>query len=207
MRLSLTMKQPWELNKALTSYRIKQLASLMREVRDLVIDLHDDGLGDSARSSGLRAYECCRNQIIRASSNNDEWPWLGIVKDDGKFTFSIESVPVRLYRGKPNSPEERRLIPCVEAVRQMNLLPVEVSAEASTLWFFAIEVDEFRYVERVTFTGYVNGAQVSCWEIPLDQKVPALSIIGVERPEPVLTQKASVSIKKKERKAQNDGLS
>lgn len=201
------MNQPWELNPALTSDRIKQLASLIREVRDSVVDLHDEVLGDSARSTGLRAYECCRNQIIRASKNNDEWKWLGIVKDDGRFTFSIDSVPVRLYRGKPSCPEERRLIPCIEALSQMSLLPVDVGDAASILWFFAIEVDEFRYVESVTFTGYLDGTQVSCWEIPLDEKVPAFNTVDVERPEPVVTQKASVSIKKKEKKAQNDGPS
>ncbi|VUT00587.1 hypothetical protein SB6408_01918 [Klebsiella spallanzanii] len=94
-----TMKQPWELNPALTIERLKQLASLIRNVRDDVIDLHNEELGDSARSTGLRAYECCRTRIIRAATQHEEWPWLGIVKDDGKFTFSIDSVPVRLYRG------------------------------------------------------------------------------------------------------------
>ncbi|MGS0725250.1 hypothetical protein ACVBKF_03610 [Shewanella sp. 0m-11] len=199
------MKQPWELNPALTKNRIKQLASLMREVRDSVVDLHDDTLGDSARSTGLRAYECCRNQIIRASKNDNDWVWLGIVKGDGKFTFSIDSVPVRLYRGTPSGPEERRLIPCIEAISQMSLLPVEVGEASAVLWFFAIEVDELRYVERVTFTGYLDGTQVSCWEIPLDEKVSAFHTINTELPEAVVTQKASVSIKIKEKKAQNDG--
>ncbi|WP_217702279.1 peroxidase [Vibrio hepatarius] len=201
------MKQPWELNPALSQDRIKQLASLMREVRDSVIDLHDDVLGDSARSTGLRAYECCRNQIIRASKDQHDWAWLGVVKDDGRFTFSIESVPVRLYRGKPSCPEERRLIPCIEALSQMSLLDAEVGKAASILWFFAIEVDELRYVERVTFTGFLDGVQVSCWEIPLDEKVSALSSVDVELPEPVVTQKASVSIKAKENKAPKDGAS
>lgn len=199
------MKQPWELNPALKSNRLSELASLIREVRDSVIDLHDDVLGDSARSTGLRAYECCRNKIIRASDDNDLWPWLGIVKEDGKFTFSIDSVPVRLYRGVPSSPEERRLIPCVEALSQMSLLLDDVGNAASVIWFFAIEVDEFRYVDRVTFTGFLDGAQVSCWEIPLDEKVPAFGSVDSLLPEPVVTQKASVSIKTREKRDQNNG--
>ncbi|WP_255556965.1 hypothetical protein [Sodalis sp. dw_96] len=198
------MKQPWELNPALTLEHLKQLASLIRDVRDDVVDRHDEDLGDSARSTGLRAYECCRMRIIRASTKNKEWPWLGIVKDDGRFTFSIDSVPVRLYRGGPSRPEERRLIPCVEALSQMTLLPAEVGEAASILWFFAIEVDEFRYVERVTFTGFSDGVQVSCWEIPLDERVSAFSLTDAELPEPVKTQKASVSVKKKDKKAEND---
>lgn len=54
------MKQPWELNPELTQERLKKLASLIRDVRDDVVDRHDDDLGDSARATGMRAYECCR---------------------------------------------------------------------------------------------------------------------------------------------------
>lgn len=200
------MKQPWELNPVLTSERLKQLASLIRNIRDDVVDRHDEELGDSARATGLRAYECCRTRIIRTSIKNEDnkWSWLGIIKKDGRFTFSIESVPVRLYRGGANRPEERRLIPCVEALRQMSLLPAEVGNAASILWFYAIEVDELRYVERVTFTGFLEGVQVSCWEIPLDERVPAFSSIDAELPEPVKTQKAPISVKRKDKKAEND---
>ncbi|MEB5973929.1 hypothetical protein MXF20_17800 [Pantoea dispersa] len=137
-----------------------------------------------------------------------DWPWLGIVKKDGKFTFSIESVPIRfirLYRGKPSSPEERRLIPSIEALSQMSLLEPEIGNVASDLWFFAIEVDEFRYVERVTFSGFLDGTQVSCWEIPLDERVAAISLFEADLPEPIKIEKASVFLKKKVKKAENDG--
>ncbi|MBN6340005.1 peroxidase, partial [Escherichia coli] len=43
----------------------------------------------------------------------------------------------------------------------MSLLPVEVGNAASVIWFFAVEVDDLRYVERVTFTGFLEGVQVS----------------------------------------------
>ncbi|WJT03287.1 hypothetical protein OCT50_00360 [Leclercia adecarboxylata] len=198
------MRQPWELNPSLTSDRLKRLASLIRDVRDDVIDRHDEDLGDSARSTGMRAYECSRTRIIRAAMRQRDWPWLGIVKKDGRFTFSIESVPIRLYRGKPSSPEERRLIPSIEALSQMSLLEPEIGNIASALWFFAIEVDEFRYVERVTFSGFLDGAQVSCWEIPLDERVAALGLLEADLPEPIKIEKASVFVKKKVKKAEND---
>lgn len=198
------MKQPWQLNPALKPERLKQLASLIRNVRDEVIDLHDEELGDSARSTGLRAYECCRTRIIRTSTTTNELPWLGILRDDGRFTFSIDSVPVRFYKGNPTTPEERRLIPCPEATRQMTLLSPDIGSTANIVWFFAVEVDEFRYVEHVTFTGFLEGTQVSCWEIPLDEKVSAFNTISEDRPEPVKTQKASISIKKKEQKITNN---
>jgi hypothetical protein len=193
------MKQPWDVNPALTTDRLKQLASFIREVRDSVVDLHNEELGDSARSLGLRAYECVRTRIIRAS-NDPEWSWLKVLRDDGRFTFSIANVPVRFYRGKPDSPEERRLIPCIEASRQMSLLSEDVGNDvASVIWFFAVELDELRYVERVSFTGFYNGAQVAYWEIPLDEKVMPLSLVDSALPAPSYTQKASVSVKVKKK--------
>ena len=199
------MMQPWELNSVLTADRLKQLASLIRDGRDDVIDRHDDEIGDTARSTGMRAYECSRSRIIRAVKDGKNWPWLGIVKPDGRFTFSIQSVPVRLYRGKPSCPEERRLIPSIEALRQMSCLEPEVGDVAAVLWFFAIELDEMRYVERVTFVGFLEGQQISCWEIPLDERVVAFGPAMSELPQPVETKKASVSVKKKDKKAENDG--
>lgn len=199
------MMQPWELNSVLTADRLKQLASLIRDVRDDVIDRHDDEIGDTARSTGMRTYECSRSRIIRAVKDGKNWPWLGIVKPDGRFTFSIQSVPVRLYRGKPSCPEERRLIPSIEALRQMSCLEPEVGDVAAVLWFFAIELDEMRYVERVTFVGFLEGQQISCWEIPLDERVVAFGPAMSELPQPVETKKASVSVKKKDKKAENDG--
>lgn len=189
------MKKPWELNSALIPEHLKQLASLIRNIRDEVIDKEDQNLGDTARSTGLRAYECCRTQIIRAAKDRNKWSWLGIVTDDGRFTFSINSVPIRLYRGRPSNPQERRLIPSIEALQQMSLLPIEDNTIASILWFFAVEVDNMHYVERISLTGFSNGMQISLWEIPLDEKVSAFSTVDDELPEPIKIEKAKVSIK------------
>ncbi|AYH50164.1 peroxidase [Dickeya fangzhongdai] len=86
----------------------------------------------------------------------------------------------------------------------MSLLEAEIGNIASVLWFFAIEVDESRYVERVTFSGFLDGVQVSCWEIPLDERVAAVGLLEVDLPEPIKIEKATVSVKKKVKKAEND---
>ncbi|WP_345853380.1 hypothetical protein [Shewanella algae] len=201
------MKRPWELNPLLSKEKLKKLAGLLYEVRNSVVDLHDGDLGDTARGTGLRAYECCRTNILRASASKGEWSWLGIIKPDGRFTFSIDSVPVRFYRGSPDNPQERRMIPCEAAMCQMELLSADIGDIASIQWFIAIEVDENRYAERVTFTGYDNGMQVSCWEVPLDVKPTALAGVTEQLPEPVKIKKARVSVKRKDKNkdAQNDG--
>ncbi|MDF2403221.1 peroxidase [Aeromonas sp. 5HA1] len=85
----------------------------------------------------------------------------------------------------------------------MSLLPPEIGDAATVLWFFAIEVDEFRYVERVTFSGFQNGVQISIWEISLDERVPALGLINEVLPEPIKIDKASISIKRKIKKVED----
>ncbi|PST65513.1 peroxidase [Shewanella algae] len=89
----------------------------------------------------------------------------------------------------------------------MELLSADIGDIASIQWFIAIEVDENRYAERVTFTGYDNGMQVSCWEVPLDVKPTALAGVTEQLPEPVKIKKARVSVKRKDKNkdAQNDG--
>jgi hypothetical protein len=191
------MQDPWDIAPGLTPERIKQIASLIRSVRDDVVDLHDVELGDTARSTGLRAYECCRQQIIWATLDTDNYPWLGMIKDDGRFTFSIDGVPVRMYRGSPNSPGKRRQIACPEAHRQMTFLFEDIGESSYIRWLFAVEVDSDRYVERITFTGYLNEEQVSSYEVPLEHTVPVLTKIKDALPEPIKLNKAKVSVKKK----------
>lgn len=198
------MKKPWEINPNLNQESLKKLAGLIREIRDEVTDLHNFDLGDTLRSTGLRAYECVRTHIIRASRDDNKWSELDVVKPDGKFTFSINSVPIRLYRGTPSSPEEKRLIPCCEALNQMNFLYEEVGDYANTIWFFAIELDGSRYVDKVTFTGFLNDAQICCWEVPLDAMVPILTEVNVDSPAPIKLTKATAKIKIRKDKISNE---
>ncbi len=191
------MQDPWAINPELTPERLKQLAGLIRSVRDDVIDLHDEELGDTPRSTGLRAYECCRQHIIRASLDNELWSWLSILKSDGRFTFSIGGVPARMYRGSPNAPGTRRQIACAEAHRQMTFLFEDIGETSYIRWLFAVEVDRERYVEKVTFTGYLNEEQVSCYVIPLEEVVPVLNSIDAEVPQAARLDKAKVTVKRK----------
>ncbi len=191
------MKQPWELNPKLSVEHLTEVANFIKNIRNDVIDLHDHQLGDSAKGTGLRAYECIRVRLIREAAKKDQWPWLGILKPDGRFTFSINSVPIRMYRGRPETPFERRLIPCGEAVRQSHFLFEEVGEAALIRWFFVVEVDESKYVERISVTGFLNGQQVSCWEVPLNARVPVIAPVSDSLPQPAKQEKAKARIKRK----------
>lgn len=195
------VKKPWEVIPNLQFDALKAVAALIRDTRDDVITLHDQDLGDTVKGTGLRAYECCRTKIIEAALHNSDMPWLGIIEPDGRFTFSINSVPVRFYRGSPNSPTERRLIPCPQALSQMELLNEEVGDASRILWFLAIETNQERYVDKVTFVGYYNDVQVSAVEIPLDGGAPVLAEVHDNKPSPIKVGKAKVTVKSHDKKA------
>jgi len=196
------MKQPWEHNPALDRDKIIALASLIKDTRNNVAQLHDGDLGDTEKGTGLRVYECCRTKINNAATDNLEWPFLGIIKSDGRFTFSIDSVPIRLYKGSPNSPLEKRLIPCAEAINQMNFLFDEVGDSSAIIWLFAIETNESRGVDKISLTGYYEGSQVSCYEVPLNKRVPSLGAIDKALPSPTGVKRVSINIKKDKQRKQ-----
>lgn len=191
----LTPKMPWELNPALEKQHLITVAKFIAEVRNSVVDLHDEDLGDTNQSLGFRAYECCRSRINNAVLVEKIWPFLSIVRKGGKFTFAIGKTPVRFYKGSPSCIEERRQIPCSEAVKQMSLLELDNPDYSRIIWYFVVETDQFKYAESVTFAGYLDGAQVSAYEIPLDGLVPLLSTISTSNNEDDVIDK-SVKIPK-----------
>ncbi|GAK85876.1 hypothetical protein JCM19238_3466 [Vibrio ponticus] len=79
----------------------------------------------------------------------------------------------------------------------MTFLFEDIGESSYIRWLFAVEVDSDRYVERITFTGYLNEEQVSAYEVPLEQSVPVLGKVTEALPEPAKLNKAKVSVKKK----------
>jgi hypothetical protein len=192
------MQKPWELNPKLKDNYLIQIAQFIDEVRASVVEHHNEELGDTNRVLGYRAYECCRSRIIKAAGSQ-EMPWLGIVNEDYRFTFSIEGVPMRFYRGIPESPEERRLIPSIESRHQMSLLPVSTEI-ANILWFFVVETDEFKQVDKVTFTGFnLYNELVSLWEVPLNEKVKVQPYVVTKAPEAIVQQPVTLAVKSKKK--------
>jgi hypothetical protein len=173
------------------------MAQFIADVRAEVVDRHDPNLlGDTVRGLGFRAYECCRNRIIKAAAHG-AMPWLSIMTAEHRFTFGINGVPIRFYRGSPTSPEERRLQSSIEARQQMSLLPVDASS-ATLLWFFVIEIDENKYTDRVVFCAFCEETreQVCYWEVPLRSKVTSVPVEVTPKASPVKKRAVVLSVKK-----------
>jgi len=191
---------PWEINPNLDKDKIIELAKLIVDVRGEVIDLHDEALGDTRLSLGMRAYECCRSRII-AESKIETWDWLGILTPTGRFTFLIDGVPVRFVRNDPNQLPSEKLIPSEETLMQMDMFASE-SRYATTRWFFVIDTFYKTAADNIYFVGYNDiGDIISQWDIPLEKHATPLVIIDNNFPAKKEIPKAPISIKTIEKKA------
>lgn len=194
------MKKPWELNQELTQKRIMELADFIVSVREEVIEMHDEKLGDTRLSLGMRAYECCRSRLILLSKSG-KYPWLSIITPEGRFTFCIENTPVRFIRREPKELPHKKLIISEEAGKKfsdLSLFPNYLCEDFSTLWFFVIDSYYKNSADVVYFVGYNKfGEILSQWIVPIEEKVPSLSSTDEGKPEAIDLPSAKGRLKKK----------
>lgn len=186
--------EPWLIVPQLKKECIKELAYLLISVRRAVIDRHEPEIGDTKLSLGLRAYECCRSQLISKSLSGD-WPWLSILTETGRFTLAVNSVPVRFTRNEPDKLPDRKLIMSAEANKQMELFQDE-SDYAKLRWFLVIDSAYDTAVENAYFVGYAPDNSIECmWHIPLTDRVPLLADLTSNEPQAVDIPAAKAKLK------------
>lgn len=186
---------PWEYNSDLIESRLIEMANFIAGVRDEVIDLHDDLLGDTRLALGMRAYECCRTRIKRVA-NSKLFPWLSILTPEGRFTFLINNTPVRFTRNDPKYLPDNKLIFSDETMQQMALL--DESPSANIRWFFVFDTDYKSAADAVYFVGYDEFGDIVCqWQIPIEAKVTLISDASNSMPLAVELDEPLVAVKQK----------
>ncbi|MCK5604055.1 peroxidase [Candidatus Pacearchaeota archaeon] len=195
--------KPWDFKEELTEERLVKMASFIAMVRGEVIDRHDEDLGDTRLSLGMRAYECSRTRIINESASG-AYPWLGVVTPDKRFTFSIGSVPVRFSRNDPKFLPEKKLIVSTEAGEQMKMFSV-TSEYADIRWFFVFDTHFKHAADNVYFVGYTDTGEILCqWEIPIEDAVTLVTKIESSKPQAVELPEPAVTIKRVQKKTESE---
>lgn len=191
-------EKPWDINPDMTQERIGVIANLIAEVRGEVIDRHDEELGDTRLSLGIRAYECSRSRIITLAKQK-EFPWLRIITPEGRFTFNIGNTPVRFTRNVPKYLPDRKMIRSTEAARQLRqLLLFEQHANTEITWFIVFDTFYKNPADNVYCVGYDQSKQIICqWDVPIEDSVPMMSDKGATLPQAVDVKEASVKLKAK----------
>jgi hypothetical protein len=189
------LENPWDCAADLTAERILTLARFVADIRDEVIDRHDEELGDTRLSLGMRAYECCRTRLNQLAETG-KYSWFSILTPDGRFTFKIGEVPVRFTRNDPDQLPGRKLISSDETVEQMELF-AKVTPYAIVRWFIVLDTEYNRAADAVYFVGYHPSGQVVCkWEVPLARMGPVVYDTDLDLPPPVDVPEPVVGVKK-----------
>jgi hypothetical protein len=185
---------PWELNSDLTKDRILAIANFIAEIRNEVIELHDEELGDTRLSLGMRAYERSRTRIIELAQKG-EYSWLSILNSEGRFTFSIGDTPVRFTRNEVKYLPNRKLVVSENAMEQMTLLDVQPYSRLR--WFVVFDTHYKSAADAVYFVGYSEIGEVICnWQIPLESSVTLIADVVKSAPEAVQLDKPLIGIRK-----------
>lgn len=189
-------KLPWELVPEFKPEILTEMTIFIADIRDEVIELHDENLGDSRLSLGMRAYECCRKRIIRAD-NQKQFPWLSILTPEGRFTFAIKNIPVRFTRNDPKYLPDKKLVVSDETQEQFDMFH-ETMPYATLRWFFVFDTHYKAAADAVYFVGYNEVGQiVSQWQVPVEENVVLLTDVNGSNPAPEDIEPPTLLIKKK----------
>ena len=200
-------EKPWKINPDLQEDRIIPITQVIAEVRGEVIDRHDEELGDTRLSLGMRCYECCKTKLIRLADSK-RYDWLTNLTKTGRFTFRIGNTPVRFVRYDPKKLPWTKLIPSEYAARQLNLLNYfpEYKQHADVIWYFVFDTEYNHPADRIYFVGYRmnkdKSKEIICkYQISLEGKKGLLFEVNAPELQPVEVAEAPLSLKMKHRKA------
>ena len=131
---------PWKLYAGLTEGRLAHVASLMRDARHSVVDIHDPSRGDDSWTMGCLAYRRECFAVIQESRIVD---YIRILPEDhGKFTFSIGGWPVKFYHGDGDDPPSKSLaVSHVESAQLKLAFEIEQRKPEEFKLRIAIETD------------------------------------------------------------------
>jgi hypothetical protein len=162
--------KPVEVHPEFTDERLSLIAHLISNAVNSAARRHQSTSGDDGWSLGCVRFARIKNLLIRKAQSGD-WPWLAIINPGKKFIFSIGGVPIRFYRGKPDSAPERTLVVSSPEFLQMSLAFEGMDAELKKLCFrFAIETGILGETVSVVFAALAHegGAPVHSWKINID---------------------------------------
>jgi hypothetical protein len=145
--------RPTEKYPQLTDERLSLIAQALRDVRDETLAMYDPLGGDNGWSHGCRAYV---RSMFRIRQLEREYQWLGIISEEPRlrFTFAIEGIPIRFYRGSPDDPPGNYLVTTYGELQQRQLfeglrpldrilrLAVETDREGRVSTVKLVELDE-----------------------------------------------------------------
>ena len=144
---------PTEKYPSLTDERLLLLAEALRDVRNDALKLYDPLNGDGPWSHGTRVYE---RSCFKIKQLTQRYAWLSVIEEEPapRFTFAIEGLPMRFYRGSPENPPPNYLVTTYGELLQRQLfedlrpldkvlrIAIETDSEGRVSTAKLVELDE-----------------------------------------------------------------
>ena len=134
--MNMLKKFPWENHPDLTKKRLLIIARVLRNVRNETID-ETRKPKEVPWATGCMVYERSKVQLEKLCIEHD---WFNIF-DPTTHTFQIGIVPIKFYRGEPDSPSIRTLAINHDELKQLSIAFPEEKDNKEVLWRFAVDTD------------------------------------------------------------------
>src|SRR3954454_15974747 len=102
----MSQRTPWEVCPQLTADKLQVIAQIVKDVRRVLVDLHEPEHGDNNWSLGCRVYARVCHQVERATDAGT-YPWLDFQRSGLEFVITIDGVPVKFFHGEADGPPTR----------------------------------------------------------------------------------------------------
>jgi hypothetical protein len=180
--------KPTDKYRSLTDERLSQIVEALRVVRNDALKLYEPLKGDGPWSLGTRIYE--RN-CFTIENLTSRYSWLTVIEREPglRFSFAIEGVPLRFFKGPAEHPPPNYLESTVGEVAQRLLFPdlrpfdktlriaLETDAEGRLSSAKLVELDEVGNVTGIYEIPYsVSSSNVA----PLETEAVHLPPVEVE---------------------------
>lgn len=157
---------PWEKYPALTLDRLIVVANAIREGRHSAVEDYQPSKGDDSWVLGCTAYKRSCFQLGMVAREHSSW--FSIIKEENnRFTFSVGSIPLKLYQGPANDPPSRSLaISYAELINIQQCLDFGVIPTEGYILRLAVETDEKGDSKSVILVELEGGNVSGVFRIP-----------------------------------------
>lgn len=171
----------------LTDDKLSSIANALGDVRDNALSLYNPCEGDDAWCLGCQVYSRSRFRLRRLS---ERFSWLTIVREEEnlRFTFAIDGLPIRFYKGSPDDPPAHYISVTYGEIAQRQLFE---HRRLDKILRIAVETDREGHVNSVKLVeldeaGEATGVYLIPFDIspsnvaPLESKPIHLNPVEVE---------------------------
>lgn len=173
---------------SLTDERLSLIAEALQQVRNTALSLYDPLNGDGPWGLGTRVYE---RSCFRLKQLSQQHSWLTVIEEEPKprFTFAIEGLPLRFYKGSPEDPPlnylvttygellQRQLFPDFRPLDKILRIAIETNLEGRVSRAKLVELDE---TGEATGVYEIPFAAARSNVLPLESKPVHLEPVTVE---------------------------